>query len=171
MRRWVVRILCGMSLLLCMATIVLGARSYWVAEWHQHYYVYDRDTLRLWEVISDRGALYVWTAPSKFVRKGNEIFPGVGHFTFWGPPPAFSFSTWPGGFSISFPHWLVVLVTLIVPIACLLQFRRRRRMARLGFCLTCGYDLRASAERCPECGTPIPLENAIQNNLPPMGHR
>ncbi|HEX8915174.1 MAG TPA: hypothetical protein VF796_22675 [Humisphaera sp.] len=53
------------------------------------------------------------------------------------------------------PLWAVTAATAVLPAAWLAgQVRRWRldRRARAGFCFACGYDLRASPARCPECG-------------------
>lgn len=43
----------------------------------------------------------------------------------------------------------------------LLMIRKQRRLLQSGCCTSCGYDLRASRERCPECGAPFePSPNA-----------
>ena len=67
-----------------------------------------------------------------------------------------------GRFTIANPHWAIVVpywavVALFVlpPSVWILVFRRARKAAwrlRHVRCMYCGYDLRASAGRCPECG-------------------
>ena len=52
------------------------------------------------------------------------------------------------------PYWLTSLLLLLPPLnATRTALRRRYLRPRRGLCTTCGYDLRASFERCPECGT------------------
>ena len=55
------------------------------------------------------------------------------------------------------PHWALAAATASLPIARAgLRLRRRvllRRSAARGKCRRCGYDLRATPGRCPECGT------------------
>jgi hypothetical protein len=51
------------------------------------------------------------------------------------------------------PHWFVASLSLPLPLIAIRRWRKRRRVAREGLCKVYGYDLRASVERCPECGT------------------
>jgi hypothetical protein len=74
------------------------------------------------------------------------------------PPPTvvgFWFGPFGGRYTIVLPNWFIVLATAF---PALMWFRRRRAKIhrRLsGLCDNCGYDLRASKDRCPECGTVI----------------
>ena len=52
---------------------------------------------------------------------------------------------------IELPYWLPFILAAI-PTAILWH---RDRPAKPGFCRQCGYDLRASKNTCPECGTAV----------------
>jgi hypothetical protein len=54
---------------------------------------------------------------------------------------------------ISCPHWALLIPASIIPGVRLLSFAQRRRRRITGACRNCGYDLRATPDRCPECGT------------------
>jgi hypothetical protein len=56
-----------------------------------------------------------------------------------------------GGRYVNIPHWFLAAVSLFFA-AWTVRIARRRRRFPPGHCARCGYDLRASPERCPECG-------------------
>jgi hypothetical protein len=65
------------------------------------------------------------------------------------------------------PHWMLLAPTVVLPLVAGARALRRRWRARnrqrAGHCPVCGYDLRATPDRCPECGAaPQPPHN------PPM---
>jgi hypothetical protein len=54
--------------------------------------------------------------------------------------------------AVAAPHWFLCLVAGALPAAHAAAAIRRRGRRRNGRCAGCNYDLRASPERCPECG-------------------
>jgi len=50
------------------------------------------------------------------------------------------------------PYWFPVLLSAIAPVSWLVGHLRRRRRTHAAHCIHCGYDLRATPDRCPECG-------------------
>jgi hypothetical protein len=59
------------------------------------------------------------------------------------------------GCALLIPFWFLSLLAALLPSAQILRWKRRKRRAQRrihGFCIACGYDLRSSPVRCPECG-------------------
>ncbi len=60
-------------------------------------------------------------------------------------------------FSIGAPIWLPIILASLLPARRVWKFVRHRNRLSAHRCTTCGYDLRATPHRCPECG-------AVPNN-------
>ena len=92
---------------------------------------------------------------------------GLGRFsTIWRPKrPSLRSKSLPSLGFATVPLWIPILVFGSLTAG---GFRLRRRRCRKrhlrGFCINCGYDLRGSADRCPECDTP--KAGTVRKSLP-----
>jgi hypothetical protein len=69
---------------------------------------------------------------------------------------------------VAMPCWFILVMMAILPVMWARRLRQIKARRRLNLCLSCGYDLRASTNRCPECGTPIPA--ARETDRAPADH-
>ncbi len=63
------------------------------------------------------------------------------------------------------PFWMLQAVAALLVVAAFVPLRRRIHRQRRGLCIFCAYDLRATTDRCPECGTATNIVNPQASQL------
>jgi hypothetical protein len=169
----------AVSLLVLIATVALWCRSYWVGD-----YVRWLDCRPIgnpaeidFDAMIQRGRVQLRFKWYNHASVGDLSLPDGGpetndltHETLANPAdltPAFSFKAGPfdlwregmDGFEciVYCPIWVLIVAACVLPGLCArpaLRRRTRRRRRLANCCVVCGYDLRATSNRCPECGTP-----------------
>jgi hypothetical protein len=144
--------------LLLVAMIVLWARSYGRTDYPQ---IDCNGGGGGWWSSSGgaRLSFYVGYKPKAF-RAVWEVR-SIADYPYRDPGPrllGFAVDTGGGGrwryYGVTAPYWFLTIATALATLVGWRSVLRSRRVARAGLCPVCGYDLRASPDRCPECGTP-----------------
>ena len=180
-------ILTGLSLLLCVATAVLWVRSYWRFDSVGHVRgPVSNGSLKREMVISARGTILLTRIDSTGMGSKTKT-PLIAGWDWHSYPNPAAIGTLLevvraqgfemaglGGFhhhvvsgssmldnrTLVLPCWLLVPLFAVLPIMWCRSELRRRRRDKAGLCPKCGYDLRATPDRCPECGTTMAATTA-----------
>ena len=129
----------AISMALCVATAAMWVRSYQatdVANWDRPV---SHSMYHLRRLVSYRGVV-TYTHEDTGYPVGERIAPG------WPPVRVYRLGRL---YVLGISYWLLFTATLLSPAAWVLAWRRRKPS---GVCRSCGYDLRATPDRCPECG-------------------
>jgi hypothetical protein len=171
-RRWIFNLAATTSLAFCLAIIALWLRSYWRADTvslfpspQRHWIVRSAAgrmhgqqwlaTNSLWEGVPNNYSSGAVSSFGGYLPMAGQ-FAGFGYHHGTGPFPG---TTIGGVDSVLIPHAFFAAIFALLPGLWLRSAMRRRAIAarvKAHLCLDCGYDLRASKDRCPECGTAIP---------------
>jgi len=115
---------------------------------------------------TEKGYLnYPTTHGNLLGRAGTLLGFGFGHWfsEFGMSDTAHSYTD---GIEVIFPGWFLAILLAVLPAIWLRRRLIQRKRNQIGLCKTCGYDLRATPNRCPECGTLVPAP-APQSAAPP----
>jgi hypothetical protein len=181
-KRWLLNITTGVSVVLLVAVVSLWVRSYCVSD---AYYLdvvtrlgsgvrriyYSSLDVSLGEV---QVLFYHQDRPNPtFSAPVTDDFVGVSRsaWAHYNPKPLWhAHNSWleslcdydyetprvgtsfVGGPSFRVSLAVPTVLFALLPAAHLNRYRRQRRRGTFGRCHRCGYDLRATPERCPECG-------------------
>jgi hypothetical protein len=174
-KRRLLNVLTALSLLLCVTVCAAWALSYWyyqgvrygkgrfavrvdsqqglfridsTAQWPGLSFGLAGDHKGLTSADRERGSDYFLRECGSRVGHfgvGRWIVP-VANFTRGGPETLTPYTV------LVAPHWSLALASAVMPAVWLFRWRRHRERPKAGVCRSCGYDLRATPERCPECG-------------------
>jgi hypothetical protein len=162
MKRRLFNLAAAVSLVLCLTAVGCWASSYLdetilVASIRGRLVVGGTDQMktevrRSYGDRSDRLILQEWERLGTGAGTGHNLL-GFIHLRGMSTAPN-RFTIW--YWVVAVPYWFIVLPTAVLPAWWWL--RRRKTCARraAGRCSGCGYDLRGTPERCPECGTAVP---------------
>jgi hypothetical protein len=162
--------LAALSLLICVSMAGLWMRSYWKEDWFEWAGEHSRV-----DVISSRGQFFVsWvnegpgigsTTGFDFYSEQATVRPSVDlraqrqiEFVGFG---AVADNRLVPLYGLFLPTWFLAIVFAFVP-SVWLRMQRNVRQSLTSICAECGYDLRATPDRCPECGTVPAKKGAVR---------
>ncbi|CAN5391259.1 hypothetical protein BH09PLA1_BH09PLA1_12800 [soil metagenome] len=153
MRRRVFLFFVVLSTVVLVATVGLAIRARFVTD---RCWISVRKTNYALDALPNRLVFSAFTWP-----KGLRNEQGNGYFRSPATPSRDSWYAWIARvdesiFLVGVPYWCILLLCVPFPAAWVLRRRKIAKRRIAGQCLTCGYDLRATSDRCPECGTPAP---------------
>jgi hypothetical protein len=167
-KRRLFTILSALSLLLFVAVVVLWVRSYWYYEGGPVVLVATSFRLEsgsgtlvtCWRVDDNPRSVPNgrWkVVPMSKMPGGKFGLPpqssGALGFRYWAYDlPIEGWAKPMEGRQLFVPYWAAVLLFALLPMVWLTLTLRNRRRQELRRCPACGYDLRATPGRCPECG-------------------